>query len=66
MKHIDVIDRTLPELDKDLANTLLFREKAAFVSTIESFGVDRIELPVIRNKKESPAQKALPSDIIDV
>ncbi|MBO4289015.1 MAG: hypothetical protein J5865_02800 [Lachnospiraceae bacterium] len=52
MKHIDVIDRTLPELDKDLANTLLFREKAAFVSTIESFGVDRIELPAIRNKKE--------------
>lgn len=52
MKHIAVIDRTLPELDKDLANTLLFREKAAFVSTIESFGVDRIELPAIRNKKE--------------
>ena len=52
MRRIAVIDRTLPELEKDLANTLLFREKAAFVSTIESFGADRLELPPIRNKKE--------------
>ena len=52
MKYIAAIDRTLPELDRDSANTLLFREKAAFVSTIESFGVDRVELPSLHGTRE--------------
>ena len=52
MKNVTVIDRTLPEMEKDSTGTLLFREKAAFVSTVESFGVDCVELPAMRSSRE--------------
>lgn len=52
MRKIYVADYTLAQLAKDRKNPLLFREKIAVASAIDSMGADTIELAPVSNFKE--------------
>lgn len=52
MKNIFISDYTLKKLATDRKSPLLFREKTALASSIDTFGVDAIELAPIANPKE--------------
>ena len=51
-KKIYISDFTLAKLASDRKNPLLFREKTAIAATIDSFGVDAVELAPVANVKE--------------
>ena len=52
MKKISVCDFTLRKLAQSGEQELLFREKTAIASTIDTIGVDKLELPMIMKEKE--------------
>lgn len=52
MKQIYISDYTLKKLAGERNNPLLFREKTNIASSIDSFGVDAIELAPVNNVKE--------------
>lgn len=52
MRKIYVSDFTLKQLAQDRKKALLFREKVAIASAIDSMGVDTIELAPVTNFKE--------------
>ncbi len=52
MRKIYVADYTLAQLAKDRKNPLLFREKIAVASAVDSMGADTIELAPVSNFKE--------------
>ncbi len=52
MKELFISDITLKDIDVNPANRLLFREKTALAAAVESFGVNRLELPRIKNSRE--------------
>ena len=52
MRKIYVADYTLAQLAKERKNPLLFREKIAIASAVDSMGADTIELAPVSNFKE--------------
>ena len=52
MKKIILSDYTLKDFSEKKTHSLLFREKAALVANIDSFGVDAIELPPVAKPRE--------------
>ena len=52
MKKISVCDFTLRALAQSGKEELLFREKTAIASCIDTIGVDKLELPMITKEKE--------------
>lgn len=51
-RKIYISDFTLAKLAADRKNPLLFREKTAIASSVDTFGVDAIELAPVSNSKE--------------
>ncbi len=52
MRKITVSDYTLKKMNDERNSSLLFREKTAIATSIDSFGADRIELAPVENVKE--------------
>ena len=52
MRKIYVSDYTLRQMAVERKNPLLFREKVAIASAVDSMGVDTIELSPVSNFKE--------------
>lgn len=52
MKKINVTDITLKKVSQDREVSLLFREKTAIASCVDSIGADAIELAPIKNLRE--------------